>query len=131
MDGFGIYYFRNGRICKGQWKESKINGYGEFTWVEGKKYYGFYIKDKKDGFGIYYWPGGKFFVGFWKEGKQHGIGKSIKGNQIKYCRWKNGKKDKMYMNEDQFFNCFEPEEEKFSEYFQWDINRIKEYMEIK
>ena len=131
MDGYGIYYFKNGRIYKGQWKDSKIQGYGEFTWVEGKKYYGFYQKDKKDGFGIYYWPEEKFFIGFWKEGKQHGISKYIKGNQIKYCRWKNGKKDKIYLNEDQFFNCFEPEEEKYLVYFKWDINKIKEYMEIK
>ena len=131
MEGYGIYYFKNGRSYKGQWKESKFHGYGEFTWVEGKKYYGFYKKDLKDGFGIYYWPEEKFYIGFWKEGKQHGVCKYIKRNQIQYCRWKNGKKDKMFMNEDQFFNSFESDEDKFKFFFLWDINKLKEYLEIK
>ena len=130
MNGFGIYHFHNGRIYKGEWKDGKIHGYGEFNWIEGKKYYGFYKYDLKDGFGFYYWPDDKFFVGFWKEGKQHGISKYIKGNQIKYCRWKNGKKDKNYVNEEQFFNCFESYEEKFLIYFKWDVKKIKEYLEI-
>ena len=109
----------------------KFFGYGEFTWAEGKKYYGFYKRDIKDGFGIYYWPGGKFFIGFWKDGKQHGISKYIKGKQIKYCRWKNGKKEKIFLNEDQFFNNFEQDEEKYKTYFLWDNNKVKEYLDIK
>ena len=131
MDGYGIYHFENGRIYKGEWKDSKIHGYGEFTWVEGRKYYGFYKKDLKDGFGIYCWPGNKFLVGFWKEGKQHGISKYIKGNQIKFCRWTFGKKDKIFVNEDQFFNSFEPDEERYKFYFLWDVSKIKEYLEIR
>ena len=69
-------------------------------------------------------------MGFFKDGKQHGISKYIIGNQIKFCKWKNGKKDKFFLNEEQFFNYFEPKEKKFLMYFQWDINQIKKFMEI-
>ena len=108
-----------------------MHGYGEFTWVEGKKYFGFYKDDKKDGFGIYYWPGDKFLIGFWKEGKQDGVGKCIKGKTIKYGKWKEGKKEKNFSNEDQFFNSFENEDEKYSTLFKWDINKIKIFMEVE
>ena len=131
MEGFGIYNFVNGRTYIGEWKENKLHGYGEFTWVEGKKYYGFYKCDKKDGFGIYYWPGEKFLLAFWKDGKQNGAGKFIKGKLVKYGKWKDGKKEKIFNNEDQFFNCLEPNEEKYSVYFQWDINRLKTFMEVE
>ena len=47
-----------------------MNGYGEFYWKDGKKYFGFYDNDKKNGFGIFYWPKEKFYIGFWKDGKQ-------------------------------------------------------------
>ena len=97
----------------------------------GKKYYGFYKNGKKDGFGIYYWPGDKFYVGFFKEGKQHGIGKYINLKQIIYCRWKNGKNEKIFSNEEQFFNHFEPNEKNLSKNFKWDIKKVKEFMEIK
>jgi len=40
------------------------------------------------------------------------------------------KKKKIFFNEEQFFNSFEPYEEKYLTIFQWDINKIKEYMEI-
>ena len=131
MEGFGIYNFVNGRVYIGEWKENKLHGYGEFTWVEGKKYYGFYKYDKKDGFGIYYWPGEKFLLAFWKDGKQNGAGKFIKGKNVKYIKWKDGKKEKIFNNEDQFFNSLEQNEEKYSVYFQWDINRLKTFMEVE
>ena len=130
MEGFGIYRFANGRIYKGEWKDNKLHGYGEFSWVEGKKYYGFYKYDKKDGFGIYYWPGDKFLIGFWKEGKQEGVGKYIKGKVVKYTRWKDGKKEKIFASEDQFFNNLDQENEQYSAIFQWDIKKIKQFMEI-
>jgi len=78
----------------------------------------------------YYWPGGKFLIAFWKDGKQDGIGKYIKGNTIKYAKWKEGKKEKVFSNEDQFYNSLEPKDEKYSTYFQWDINKLKTFMEV-
>ena len=31
-----------------------MNGYGEFFWKDGKKYFGYYNNDKKNGFGIFF-----------------------------------------------------------------------------
>jgi hypothetical protein len=32
-----------------------MDGEGEFTWPDGRKYFGQYKADKKDGFGIFEW----------------------------------------------------------------------------
>ena len=134
IEGFGIYFFVDKRIYKGQWKNNQMHGYGEFTWIEKKKYCGFYKFDKKDGFGIYYWPDekfDKFFVGFWKEGKQNGVGKYIKGTNVKFGVWKDGKKEKNYNNEEEFFNDMDSEYEKYSFAFHWDVQKLKDFMEVE
>lgn len=40
-------------------------------------YEGDYHNDKKEGFGIYTWADGRQYHGMWKDGKQHGEGKYI------------------------------------------------------
>ena len=68
-----------------------MNGYGEFSWPDGKKYIGWYEDDKKSGFGIFYWPDSKkVYVGFWENGKQHGYGTLINKNSFKFGFWENG-----------------------------------------
>lgn len=32
-----------------------MNGHGEYIWLDGRKYEGQYLQDKKEGFGIYTW----------------------------------------------------------------------------
>ena len=100
-----------------------------FQWAEGKKYLGFYKNDKKDGFGIHYWPHNRFFIGFWKCGKQHGIGKYIKGNVIKYGVWKEGKREK-WIEEREFTNDLDSGDDNYSYFFQWNITKLKKYMEV-
>lgn len=46
-----------------------MEGFGTFTWPDGRKYEGEYIDDKKDGKGIFYWPDGRKYDGEWKNGK--------------------------------------------------------------
>lgn len=36
----------------GQWKNNKMNGHGEFSWSDGRKYVGEYLDDKKEGYNI-------------------------------------------------------------------------------
>jgi hypothetical protein len=69
-----------------------MNGYGEFHWPDGKKYFGFYENDKKNGFGVFCWPGNaKIFLGGWSNGKQDGLGTLLFNNgAIKYGLWING-----------------------------------------
>ena len=40
-----------------------MDGYGEFTWSDGKKYKGEYLDDKKHGDGVFTWPDGKNYTG--------------------------------------------------------------------
>ena len=46
-----------------------MNGRGTFTWLDGKKYVGEYINDKKEGYGEFYWPDGRVYRGQWKDGR--------------------------------------------------------------
>ena len=43
-----------------------MHGEGEFTFIDGKKYIGTYVEDKKEGYGEFYWPDGKIYKGNWK-----------------------------------------------------------------
>lgn len=76
-----------------------MHGYGEFYWPDGKKYFGYYVNDKKEGFGMFMWsdhPKLKAYIGFWKDGKQHGVGIMVSKNTIKYTLWKNGEKHMVF-----------------------------------
>jgi len=46
-----------------------MNGFGKFQFTDGKKYEGFYLKDKKHGYGLFTWSNGKRYEGWWKDGK--------------------------------------------------------------
>jgi hypothetical protein len=46
-----------------------MEGYGVFTWPDGRKYEGEYIDDKKEGKGTFYWPDGRKYDGDWFNGK--------------------------------------------------------------
>ena len=107
-----------------------MNGYGEFSWIEGKKYIGFYKDDKKEGFGIYYWPDNRIFIGFWKEGKQNGFGKYIKDDIVKYGIWKDGKNEKWFENEEEFLTSLDSENKRFIDFFLWDIIKIKKNLDL-
>ena len=42
-----------------------MNGYGTFTWPDGKKYTGLYKNDVKNGEGTFEMPNGCKYVGQW------------------------------------------------------------------
>ena len=130
IQGYGIYNYADGRQYSGEWKNNQMYGYGEFVWSEGKKYFGFYKNDKKDGFGIYYWPNNTFFIGFWRDGKQNGVGKYIKGEVVKYGLWDEGKRDKWFVNEDEFANCLDPRDERYASIFQWSRSQLRKYLDV-
>ncbi len=67
-----------------------MDGYGEYYWTDGRRYLGFYENDKKDGFGMYVWNDERFFIGFWRNRKQQGIGKYTGSGVTKYGEWLNG-----------------------------------------
>lgn len=51
-----------------------MEGIGVFVWPDGKKFMGYYAKDKKNGFGTYHAKNGNKYQGKFKKGKQHGLG---------------------------------------------------------
>lgn len=108
-----------------------MNGYGEFSWKDGKKYCGFYKNDKKSGFGIYYLTNNKFYVGFWLDGKQNGVGKFFNDNYIKYGKWKEGQKETEMFSEEDFINCFNSFESNYIKIFHWNKEKLKNFMKIK
>ena len=55
-----------------------MNGHGIFFWKDGRSYKGEYKDDKKHSFGIYYGNGEKRYDGFWEEGVQKNLGKYTK-----------------------------------------------------
>ena len=44
---------------------NKMQGYGIFTWENGRSYKGNYIEDKKEGYGEFFWPDGRKYFGNW------------------------------------------------------------------
>jgi len=40
-----------------------MEGQGIFTWVDGRKYEGDYLDDKKHGYGKFTWPDGRVYKG--------------------------------------------------------------------
>ena len=42
-----------------------MDGYGVYTWLDGRKYEGQYKKDKKHGNGVYTWADGRKYDGQW------------------------------------------------------------------
>lgn len=58
-----------------------MDGYGTFTWPDGRSYDGYviyiiiiikYIKDKKNGFGDFTYSDGSMYKGNWINGKENG-----------------------------------------------------------
>ena len=72
-----------------------MHGYGVYTWKDGRKYEGEYIKDRKQGMGVYLWADGRKYEGMWLNGRQHGEGKywAKSGQQPRRGRWAEGKRE--------------------------------------
>ena len=106
-----------------------MEGFGIYLWNNKKKYFGFFKKGVKHGFGIFYFLNDKFLIGFWKNGKQNGFVKHINGNNIKYGIYKEGKKEKLFEKEEEFWNNFvDIKSQKYKKFFEMDKNEIHNYI---
>ena len=70
-----------------------MDGFGTYSWKDGRKYQGEYLDDKKHGYGVFKWYDGREYAGYWANGHQHGLGVYTKPseNKTKYGLWENGK----------------------------------------
>ena len=66
-----------------------MHGQGEFYWPEGQVYKGGFKNDQKDGYGELSWGDGILFKGNYKNGKREGEGVMIKNNEEKKGLWSN------------------------------------------
>lgn len=73
-----------------------MNGYGVFTWTDGRSYSGDYVNSKKEGNGVFRWSKGQKYDGQWLNGKQHGFGKYYKKDDSigEEGEWFEGKRKK-------------------------------------
>jgi hypothetical protein len=65
-----------------------MNGFGIFFWNDGRSYKGEYKDDKKNNFGIYLGNEGKRYDGYWEDGVQKHLGKyTKKDGSFKLGHW--------------------------------------------
>lgn len=90
-----------------------MNGYGEYSWKDGRFYKGNYLNGEKDGFGIYRWADSRLYIGYWKNGKQDGFGKYVFiGGEVKFGIWKEGNRT-LWLNDVQIEQLKAQKDKKF------------------
>ena len=92
---------------------------------------GNFKNDKKDGFGLYYLLNETYHIGFWEKGKLNGIVKIFIGIEFKYGIWKQGKKEKIFNNENELKKNKEYDLDKSSVLSKITFDFIKIFMNIK
>ena len=96
-EGIGTFYYIDGKIYKGEWKNDKIEGRGIMKYKKEEKeeeYEGEFKNNKKEGKGIMRYNNGDKYEGFWKDDKKEGKGTLYyRGGNIFEGYWKDDKKD--------------------------------------
>jgi hypothetical protein len=76
-----------------------MSGFGVYQWPDGKRYEGFFSRDKRQGFGIFTTPdpnsnGLNTYSGAWMNGKQHGYGCNYSSTmkEPKFSIWREGER---------------------------------------
>ena len=100
FSGIGVYYWVNGSVYKGEFKnglrdgngvyqselrekyegsyrEGKKHGYGVFIWPSGNVYKGDFVNDLREGYGEMSWKDGSYYKGQWMRGIQNGKGEFL------------------------------------------------------
>jgi len=73
--GFGTYYYNNGNIFEGNWRDDKRDGFGKLYFNNGTIFEGNWYMDHRNGNGILFYKDGSMFEGEFVNSLRHGIGK--------------------------------------------------------
>lgn len=66
-----MYYFREGEIYGGQWRDDEMMGQGTYLFLaEGEYYEGNVNCGIRSGYGCYYYKDGKVYKGDWLNDKK-------------------------------------------------------------
>lgn len=85
MDGYGVLYFADKSIYKGQFSEGKMCGRGRMTQQNGDVYQGDWMNNMANGNGCIVNLHGGTSDGEWVDDQQHGYGKETWDNgRIQY-----------------------------------------------
>ena len=92
-NGYGTYTWADGRKYVGEWKNDKKHGQGTLTWAaSGSKYVGEFKDSARHGQGTYTWADGRKYVGEFKDNKRNGQGTFTSPDGSKYVgEFKDGK----------------------------------------
>ena len=79
-----------------------MQGFGVYSWRDGRRYEGKFLKGNKHGKGKFVWANGKVYDGMWKDGMQHGEGEFYNPNtdETKQGKWQLGKRIEFYEQND-------------------------------
>lgn len=67
-NGYGVYTFTDGRVYEGAFKDESFSGLGKMTWPNGDSYMGEWLDNNMHGYGIYTYANGKVKAGKWNFG---------------------------------------------------------------
>ena len=101
-----MFLLNNGDTYDGEWKDSKMHGYGEYRSTDdGSIYRGQYIAGKKEGKGIIYFHDQSVYDGEWKDDNANGVGTKTYIDGTKYHgEWKDnnrhGKGEEYHLGDD-------------------------------
>ena len=74
-NGYGEYFYEDGKYYIGEWENGEKNGKGILYYKNNKiQYEGNFINDKFNGLGKYYYENGNFYIGEWDNGKKYDNG---------------------------------------------------------
>jgi hypothetical protein len=72
--GTGIYYYTNGDIYAGEWRDNVFQGRGRYIFAGGEYFEGDLVNGKKHGVGKYVYINGNTYDGDWAFDKKNGLG---------------------------------------------------------
>ena len=122
--------YANDSIYVGEFKESLMDGLGEFLWNDTEYYCGYYKEGNKNGFGIYVWDFEKLscYIGFWENGRQHGVGMKIIDNEQKFGFYKDGRKNAHLNGAWEIKEYLKPEQVKYQKFLVMNIKLLVKFV---
>eukprot|EP00744_Colponema_vietnamica_P017701 GILI01024903.1.p2 GENE.GILI01024903.1~~GILI01024903.1.p2 ORF type:complete len:459 (+),score=59.82 GILI01024903.1:36-1412(+) len=80
-------------VYRGDFRDGKIQGLGEYVYVDGHVYRGEWKQELYHGTGTYLYPSGTKYDGVWRAGLEHGRGTKVSRNGDVYSgEWVSGRK---------------------------------------